>query len=282
MLRVLKSRAGFTLAEVLVALVLTAVIGAAVTGAFVSQSAFFDQQEKVSFARGVSRGAVNMMMSELRMIERTGGIPTATVPTNSRLTVRVPYAMGIVCGNSGSVTIMRLPADPSMQTTVGFGGYAWRTPAGVYTYVEGGSAPTSGTASVCTGASINTSGFVSTAILSLTPTAAATVGQPVLLYRIVTYEFKSSAAVPGRVGLFRDVQGDGIAAEELVAPFDTTAKFRFFVNDAASAQTAVPSTVSDITGIELTLDGISERPESNGTFRSVPFRTSVFFRNRIN
>src|SRR5688572_13317886 len=127
MLRVLKSRAGFTLAEVLVALVLTAVIGAAVTGAFVSQAKFFDQQEKVSFARGVSRGALNMMMSELRMIERTGGVPTATVPTNSSLTVRVPYAMGIVCDNSSTLTLLRLPADPSMLAQPGYSGYAWRT-----------------------------------------------------------------------------------------------------------------------------------------------------------
>ena len=107
--------------------------------------------------------------------------------------------------------------------------------------------------------------------------------QPVLLYRIVTYEFKASAAVPGRIGLWRTVGGQAAQPrEDLVAPFYTTAKFPFFVNDAATAQTAVPSPVTNITGIELTLDGISERPESNGTFRSVPFRTSVFFRNRIN
>ena len=280
MLRVLKSRAGFTLAEVLVALVLTAVIGAAVTGAFVSQAKFFDQQEKVSFARGVSRGALNMMMSELRMIERTGGIPTATVPTNSSLTVRVPYAMGIVCDSTSTLTVLRLPADPSMLAQPGFGGYAWRSSAGVYTYVEGGGTPSNGTGSMCTAASINTSGFVSTAIISLSPGAPAPPGQPVLLYRIVTYEFKASTAVPGKIGLWRTVKGE--TGEELVAPFDTTAKFRFFVNDAATAQAAAPSPVSHITGIELTLDGISERPESNGTFRSVPFRTSVFFRNRIN
>ena len=279
MLRMLKSRAGFTLAEVLIALVLTAVIGAAVTGAFVSQSRFFDQQEKVSFARGVSRGAINILMSELRMVERTGGIPTATVPTNKRLTVRVPYAMGIVCDATLSLTILRLPADPYMVSSAGFSGYAWRGTTGAYTYVEGGVAPVGGVSTLCTAASINTSGFVSTAVLQLTPTASARIGAPVFLYQLITYEFKASTSVPGRTALWRRTHATNVD-EELVAPFDTTAKFRFYVNDAATAQNAVPTPVSSITGIELTLDGLSERPDNDGTYRKVPLKTSVFFRNR--
>ncbi|HUF51259.1 MAG TPA: prepilin-type N-terminal cleavage/methylation domain-containing protein [Longimicrobiales bacterium] len=281
MLRMLTPRAGFTLAETLVALVLTAVIGAAVTGAFISQSQFFDTQEKVSFARGVSRGAMNLLISELRMVERTGGIPTATVPTNKRLTVRVPYAMGVVCDNTIVLTVSRLPADPYMISSAGFSGYAWRGTGGVYTYVDGGTAPIAGSSLLCNASTVTilpaSSGG---AVISLSPTAAATIGAPVLLYQTITYEFKASTSVPGRTALWRRIHKTGVD-EELVAPFDTTAKFRFFVNDAATAQDAAPTPVSDITGIELTLDGMSERPNSDGTFRRVPLKTSVFFRNRL-
>src|SRR5690606_29287486 len=90
----LKNRAGFTLAEVLIALTLTAIIGAAVTGVFVSQSRFFDHQEKVGAAREVSRGALNIMMSEMRMLHQDSAIVSAT---DRRITLRVPYAFGFVC-----------------------------------------------------------------------------------------------------------------------------------------------------------------------------------------
>jgi hypothetical protein len=187
--------------------------------------------------------------------------------------------MGIVCENIATLTILRLPTDPSMATA-GFSGYAWRSTTGVYTYVENGSPPIPGNSALCNMTTVTTSGFSNTAALVLAPTAPVEPGHPVLLYRLVTYEFKASTAVPGHIGLWRTVTNQ--QPEEIVAPFDTTAKFRFFVNDAATAQTAVPGTVTDITGLELTLDGISERPESDGTFRRVPYRTSVFFRNRIN
>jgi prepilin-type N-terminal cleavage/methylation domain-containing protein len=272
----LRNRAGFTLAEVMVALSLTAVIGAAVTGVFVTQSKFYDRQEKIGFARGVSRGAVNVMMSEMRMLERGGAIAAAT---NKSVTIRVPYALGLVCGASGGLHISRLPVDPAVMAENAYSGYAYRTSVGSYTYIEGGtSLPEKVNADVCNtaGITIVTNGEV----LRVSSSAPADIGAPAFLYRIVTYEFKNSAAVPGRIGLWRHSHGKNVD-EELVAPFDTTAKFRFYVNDAAQAQTDVPGTFNTITGLELILDGVSERPDRDGTFQNVPHRTSVFFKNRL-
>ena len=60
--------------------------------------------------------------------------------------------------------------------------------------------------------------------------------------------------------------GSGIS-EELAAPFDTTARFRFYSVGSSVAQTAVPSPRSDARGIEIHLDG-HERNDSAGQHRT--------------
>jgi prepilin-type N-terminal cleavage/methylation domain-containing protein len=271
---VLRPRQGFTLAEVIVALTMTAVIGAAVTGVFISQSQFFDTQEKVGFARGVTRGATNMIMSELRMLELDQGIVEAT---NKKIKARVPIGMAIVCRVGTGLTVSRLPYDSSIEADNGYYGYAYRQADGTYHYMEPASPPTPGNAGRCNDAKVRI--MPGGSVQYLLPGAPADTGAIVLLYQQITYEFKASAVVPGRIGLWRRIETT-LVDEELVAPFDTTAQFRFYVNDAPTAQDAVPGVLSDITGLELVLDGLSERPDRDGTHRNVPYTTSVFFKNR--
>jgi type II secretory pathway pseudopilin PulG len=285
MQRILHARPGVSLVEVVVALTLASVLGATATGAFVTQSRFFDAQEKVGLARGVSRGAMNMIVTELRMLEQENGLVSAT-PT--RITVRAPYALGVVCGNTMQLTISRLPADPSVLSgaETGHSGYAYRDPAtGRYTYVEGGAPPSKNGAAICAsaGIAIYTDGGGSldgeAMQLGSVPSPAPVIGTPVLLYQRITYEFRSSVTVPGRIALWRLIEKTGVD-EEIVAPFDTTAGFRFYINDGPAPQATVPGVLQTITGIELQLDGLSERPEHDGSHRSVPLSTSVFFKNR--
>ena len=49
----------------------------------------------------------------------------------------------------------------------------------------------------------------------------------------------------------------GGTAEELLAPFDTAARFVFLVGSRLTPQTAVPSPLSDVRGLELRLVGAS-------------------------
>jgi type II secretory pathway pseudopilin PulG len=282
----LYARPGVSMVEVIVAFVLASVIGATATSAFVTQSRFFDVQEKTDFARGVSRGAMNMIVSELRMLEQGGAIESAST---SRITVRAPYALGLVCGTaSPHLTISRLPADPRGLKTAVHSGIAFRNRStGNYTYIQDKSTkptPKRNAASVCTAAGVSvyqdgggdSDGEVMQGKL---PAIVPDIGAPVFLYQRITYEFKASRAVPGRVGLWRLTE-DGGSPEEIVAPFETTAGFRFYVSDAAAATGTVPGALSTITGIELQLDGLSERPEQDGSYRAVPLSTSVFFKNR--
>jgi prepilin-type N-terminal cleavage/methylation domain-containing protein len=281
--RLLSPRAGFTLPEVMVALVLTAVIGGAVTSVFVNQSRFYDRQEKVSFARGVSRGAMNMIMSELRMLEQDSGVVAAT---NQSITLRVPYALGVVCGSSGAgLIISQLPTDTVMNSYAGHTGYAIRGENGTYRYRLSSEKPAAGGPTgqtVCTDNQITVIPTVGRVVrLSPEPATTPQPGTAVFIYQLVTYTFKASLDVPGRIGLFRrmdDKTGDN--EDELVAPFDTTAKFRFFVRDSVAARDDPPAELRQITGIELVLDGLSERPDGDGSFPRVPMTTAVFFRNR--
>jgi hypothetical protein len=88
--------------------------------------------------------------------------------------------------------------------------------------------------------------------------------------------------LPGRTGLFRIPLDGGIGAqEELAAPFAATARVNFYVLNNAVAQAAVPGLLSDVRGLELVLDGMSERtPQGSSTYKTANVRTSVFFENR--
>ena len=94
------------------------------------------------------------------------------------------------------------------------------------------------------------------------------------------YEFKASTALPGRTGLFRTMLSGG-ATEEIATPFANTARVNFYVLNATPAQSAVPGTLGNTRGLELVLDGMSERtPGGSATPKTASVTTSVFFENR--
>src|SRR2546422_11607112 len=60
------------------------------------------------------------------------------------------------------------------------------------------------------------------------------------------------------MALWRTIVQTG-QSDELVAPFDTTAKFRFFVAGSDTAQSTVPTSLAALRGLELDLNAQSER-----------------------
>jgi prepilin-type N-terminal cleavage/methylation domain-containing protein len=272
------SRRGLTLIEVLVTLVILAIIGGGLTRLLMSQAQFYEHQGAGRSARSVSRAAVNVLLSEMRMVEAPGGVVAAS-PT--AVTLRVPYAIGLVCGPAaGATTATLLPVDSAMFAEPGFAGFAWRNAAGAYSYVEAGAAMGNGIPAACAAAGITP--VPGGRLVSLAPAlpAAAPAGAAVLFFRRITYEFAASSALPGRTALWRRVEATG-AAEELVAPFDDSARFRFYAFDAQAAQDAVPA-LADVRGLELVLVGESEHaPRVRNALRRANATTSVFFRNKL-
>jgi prepilin-type N-terminal cleavage/methylation domain-containing protein len=257
----LRGRAGFTLTEVMIALVMTAVIGGAVTSVFINQASFYDRQEKTDFARGVSRSAINILTSELRMIERDSGV-----------VMSLRYA----------------PTDTVVLKDTVYSGFARLRDDGTWQYhdiaVNGSTLPSLGVGgTVCNGVTDTVRAIPNGGTMQLSVPSAGDVaprGRPVLLYQRITYEFKASTAVPGRIGLYRTINRNGLE-EELVAPFTANAAFRFFINDAVTASVTPPSNLKELTGIQLVMEAASERPDRNGSYPTVPLTTSVFFKNRL-
>lgn len=279
----MSGRRGYTLAELLVAMVILGIIGAALTRLFLSQSRFYDQQTQLRRARFVSRTAVNAALSDLRMVEATGGVVSATA---TQVTVRVPYAIGIVCLNTAAQTTLSLwPVDSTVYATAGFSGYAWRDSLGVMTYLETGTSLVAGNAAFCTAANVTV--LPQGRVVSVQPAlpaslpAVSAVGTPVFLIQRLTYEFKPSVTLPGRTALWRTAVATGLS-DELVAPFDTAAKLRFFVLGGDTAQAGVPSPLSNMRGLELNLTSQSERaPEGGAAPKRAPLVTAVFFNNQL-
>jgi prepilin-type N-terminal cleavage/methylation domain-containing protein len=280
-------RRGFTLIELLVGMVISAIIGVAMMRVIMSQTRFMDNREAWRTARSVSRSSLNRLITDLRMVDAGGGLEAAAAGGKD-FTVRVPYAFGVVCSSTGSsTTVSLLPVDSIMFATAGFSGFAVRGGTGSYTYVTTGASLTSpGTAGNCTGASITTlaasGGSPAGKVVNLGGTISPmpSAGDLVFLFERVRYEFKASAVVAGRNGLWRTLLTPN-TTEELAAPFDTTARVRFYALNATPAQTAVPSVLSNTRGLELLLNGSSEvTPRDASSPKVVPMTTSVFFQNR--
>jgi prepilin-type N-terminal cleavage/methylation domain-containing protein len=283
------ARQGFTLVELLVTLIVAAIVGAALLRLMMGQARFMDQEEASRSARSVARSGINRLVSDLRAVEATGGL-VAAVAGGQDFTVRVPYAFGVVCSHLAAVTtVSLLPVDSAMYNAPGFSGFAWRNAAGVYIY-PAVPAIAAGTAINCQNPgpdSIHTlpaaGGAPAGQIINLTGVALGPVpprGSLVFLYRRVRYEFKASAAVPGQIGLWRTMVTGG-QTEELAAPFAATARVNFYVLNNATAQAAVPAPLTNTRGLELVLNGLSERAPSGSTVaKSAPVTTSVFFENR--
>jgi prepilin-type N-terminal cleavage/methylation domain-containing protein len=284
----MKTPRGFTLVELLVGMVILAVIGAALTKLMLSQSRFYDDQGQLRRARFVARTAVNATLSDLRMVEATGGVVSAT-PT--QVILRVPYAMGLVCNNNigaNQASVAVWPVDSTVYANnAGFSGYAWRDSLGNYTYVETGNGAQANPDAPATCAAANVTILTGGYAVAVKPNlpgsipAVTAVGTIVFLFQRITYEFKASTAMPGRTALWRTVVQTG-QADELVAPFDTSAKFRFFVVGSDTAQSAVPSPLSNMRGLELDFNSQSEHaPSGSAAPEASQLITGVFFNNRV-
>ena len=278
-----RARRGLSMIELIVGMIILAIIGGALTRVLISQARYFDHQKTANLARSVSRGPLNRVVSDLRMVEARGGIIDAS---NSSILARVPYAIGVVCAKAAdglSTHVSLLPVDSAMYATAGFSGYAWRDGQGFYTYVENGPTVTAGDVAVCTGVGVQTLTASNAKVVKVSPAlvANASVGTAVLLFQHLRYQFKASTSVPGSQGLFRTVISSGLE-EELSAPFNNDAKFRFFIKNDKNSQGSAPAALGTLRGILLELNGESEwAPSGASQKQRANFRTAVFFKNRV-
>ena len=285
------SRRGVTLIELLIAMIVASILGGALLTLMMAMNRFEEREEGLRGARRAGRSAVNSLAADLRMVDPEWGIEAATATS---VTLRIPYALGLICSSTSTVhTVMLLPVDSVALVQPGISGFASRGSDGAITATTtsvtvafAGSVPaactTAGIQSISAGAG-ETNAITRPTTLTGTGFTVLTAGTPVLLYRRVRYYFGTSgqSGLTGRTALWRDWLDDGAGATELAGPYDATAAFRFYNTSATTAQTAVPSPLTNIYGIELFLPGESDRTARKRTApEQANLTTSVFFMNR--
>ena len=290
-----RSPRGFTLAEILIAMIIVAIIGAATGRLLLNENRFFDQQTNLKTARRVARSSTTILLSDLRMVQDSGGVDSVTAD-GKLIRIRVPYRFGLVCGtNLTTTTVSMLPADSAMTAMSVYAGFAWRDTSaagGRYTYIvppfpQTTNRPTAAASpSTCTGSgagqaqirTVSMSGRTGD-LLDLTSLApsGAPVAASMFFWQHVTYSFAASGIYSGKIGLFRNVQGG--TNEEIMAPFDTSARFRFYQTGDDTSRVTPPA-VGNIVGMDIVANAISPNAVSNNSTNSPgKIVTSVFFNN---
>jgi hypothetical protein len=279
----MKNREGLTISELLVGLVIATVLATALVRLAADQNQLVMTDEGRGEARSVSRSALTLMESDLRVIEVSDGVVAAH---RDSVVVRIPFRMGIVCtAAAAEIVASMLPVDSMvLAATTASGtvsGYAWRNANGTYGSTYTNPSLSNGAASACLNSPANIDTIPGGKVLRITPgTTSAFAGTPIMLFYRVRYSFRASQSMPGTIALWRTVESNSPLHEELAAPFDTSAHFRFYVDGSATAQTAVPSPVTDIRGFELHMTGFNRRNAAGGAAERTPLVTSIFFKNR--
>jgi len=292
-----RARRAFTLVEILVAVAILGIIGAGLVRLILSQTRFTEKQMASRNARTVSRNAMNIMLTDLRMVQDSGGLVEAT---DSTITTLVPLAFGLMCSGN---TVSLLPVDSAMTALAYYGGWAVRdsgtqrysyrdaNPAKPYTALVSPALSTN-CSNATTGISQVTFNGRTGRVIDMpdSPGGPSNAGWPVFVYQRIQYTFENSNTFPGRKGLFRKVQsggsvtsGSGVTwkTDEIIAPFDATAKFRFYVLNEDTAQSAVPADLKTVRGLQLYLAGSSAGVPRSGTgVAQQALVTGVFFKNR--
>jgi prepilin-type N-terminal cleavage/methylation domain-containing protein len=287
-------RRGFTLIEIMMALFILAVVSVAFTKVVRTQVRFADRQASAKDARDISRSGLNALLTDIRMVDADSGI---VVATRDSFTVLAPYAEGIVCGPNNGATgsvIALLPYDSLTYAEGGYSGYAYidTTTTGVayqqrYQYVKNSTTPirldsaATATSAPCRTSTDTVSIFKQGAVLVQPAIPVQSRYQAAMLVRYITYSFKPSATIPGARGLYRRVVNGPRGDEELVAPFDTGAQFRYYLTTGVKQSSVTGSSLTQIRGIELQLDAKSDRTvPGSATPPTAPMTTAIFFKNR--
>ena len=272
-------RRGFTLTELLIAMVVMALVGTALARILINNSRFVTRQDAMMESRATARAAMQAMVAELHMVP-DGGL---LIATQDSITVAVPYTFGMLCGTAAGVTTGSLmPADSLMYASAVPDTIGVRNPTtGAFLRRRVTSTAGSPTPATCTIDSVRV--IPGGSLIGMTiPGPSVASGSLFYLSQTVTYRFMTSADVPGRRGLWKRV--GSASYEEIAAPFDTAAGFAFLMHPLMrlDPRTSLPASARDsVRAVELRLTGASVSvPRGSSTPQTFDLRTTVAFMNK--
>lgn len=253
----LRRRGGFTLVEVLVALVVGGIVAGALVSILLGQTRFYERNESTVNAQQNLRAAVDLISAELRLASPADIIEAQL----DSVSVRFATARAVVCAVDPvalTTTLFVFHNVTNANLPAGFRGTAYSGPyAATFAYADNatGTIVSSGAGprGVCVATGAPGTGADADYIeLSTFPfQAAAEVGGVVQLYRRLTYRFANS------------VFGSGVAiwrgSQELVGPFDASSEFNYWLRDGTKIKGKVPDPqLSDVNAIRIVATAVDE------------------------
>lgn len=266
------SSAGFTMVEVLVAIVLTALLGAGVVSLLLGQNRFYGANEQSLYADESRRGAGELVASELRMLSTSDLYKTQADEIEGRFDLR----RMVVCDVqplTGTVTLF-VYDDPGIDLPSGETGTAYSSPyAADFVYADGWVATGSlGGEAVCV--ANGAPGGLDASRYRVEDWSGHPVGLPgrgsvVRVYGDLSYSFQPSSS------------GDGLAlwrnGQELIAPFADGAGFSY-VMDNGNQEVSVPnSNQKDISRVRLEATAVGRGTNRHDVAQDLEF--DIPFRN---
>jgi type II secretory pathway pseudopilin PulG len=259
---------GFTLVEAVVALTLSAVVVVLVSTVFLVQNRYYEIQVARSAAHDGARTMTEGMASELRSVAK-GGVKVAE---SSRLVVRSPIVLAVVCAQTGSDEVaVQFDGGPSGIDTGEVTGFAvGDTITDDWSYYDGGSwsnivQPSGTPASACAANGADTTGasgdFTELRQLASYHGSLPAVGQLLMLYREVEYTIEVSDMRPVALALFRSV-GGGTPVESATG-LDPSARFQYRTGGSSYANAVAGSGLWAIDAIRIVAEA-REAPRTGG------------------
>lgn len=244
----MRSRAGFTLVELMVALVISGLLLGVIFQMLMGQSRFVSVQSARQEVQQNSRGALELIASELRNVPAgaAGGIQAAD---RNSVTVRVPRIWGVIC-NVPNATFVDVAFPAGLGVALDGDASAGRPWPGLVARLSpaswSASTPVSSVGaagSTCASAPLEVG--VERRSFSVGSTAGLAVGQPVYLYDPVAYRTATLVDPPG-LWIQRLVGTNAADYRTLAGPIvpgdpATVHGLRFKYYDAAGAPIAIPA-----------------------------------------
>ena len=290
-----RGRGGFTLIEVLVSLVLVVLLGGVIFQVVQGESRFATVQSAREEVQQNSRGALEILGSELRSVQRAGLVRADT----SSITFLLPRVWGVSCGKNAGVLAAIFPSAGGVSFDVnsasGLLGDTTATGTGVWSPSPNPSVSARATVTALTAlnpalgvsgnacASVRTStdanGYLKAYTISGSNIPTVPSGNTLYLYQYVSYDVAQS----GTEWWIRRNLGTGSTTQQpLAGPLNGANGLAFAYWDANGNAIASPitalATLKTIARIRITVTTVSRtKGRTNLTNRQ---STSVVLRNQ--
>ena len=261
---------GFTLIEVLIAIVIMSVLGGGLIAIMRQMGSFYRHNEDAVYAMQTIRASTELMASELRMASPEDLI----YATPDSVAIRFNVVFGVVCDSTDTDETTLFVYDRVLNASVTgtMVGISYSGPfEAAWHYADGWNpSPTStgsGPMTDCTSLGAPST-FPSSDYMRMTGWGAQYGDVPdrgslVRGYVQLTYRFAPSGLGAG-TALFRD-------AQELVSPLNAGAAFSYLMVGGGVQSTVVSTDLDDVRAIRLTAQAVGDGPNEFNVQRDITF-----------